>query len=651
MKNTISLIISFLVLSTVYSQDITFIDHGFSDENIEVPEEFTEKDEIILLQDRKVEIVGTDQGVEEYVLIHEKILVNSDEAIEKNNRIYISFQENERIVVNKNRVILPNSKIISLSDEDIHEETDTETGRSYAYYAIKGLEKGAIIEKLYLKQVSPDLTDKSFIFQFNAPVVRSTFELIHPSYLGFKTKSYNGLSEPNIDKEKYEEKVSITLEANNIGQMNYDEKSANPMKHIQYFRYKLHENFAKGTKNFYNYNEFAGNAFRNLNVELSKKDEKAINKFTKDLSMSDDMYSNVLAIENLIKTSIISDNYYRENSSVSDLLKVKKGRIIDLLILYKAIFKKYSIPAEFVFTTDRFEKYFDPEFETTNNLTYGIIYFPKLDMYLDPRNKSLRVPLINYGLANNDGIRLKEKTFGGEIMAVAKPIFIDITSMEVTTDTMRINIDFTEDIANPTIESQIIFGGYSGANLQSIVDIVPEDRYKEILDDIVKNYSADVEMDKMDVLNNGLENMGKKNFTLDLVFKGEELNQKAGDKYLFKLGEVIGKQSEIYQSEERMFPVEISYPHHYYRTLTIQLPEGYKISNPEISNLNFETIIEDKVEALFVSEYSLNDNTYKVVNSEYYNIVDFPVENFESYQAVLNAAADFNKIVIVLEKE
>lgn len=651
MKNILLLILTFIGSLSLYGQDPEFIDYDFTNERIEIPAEFENENEIILLLDRKVEIVATDQGVSEYILVHEMKLVNSDDAIEKNNKIYIAFDENENIVTNKNRVILADGKVITLSEDDIHEETDTETGRSYQYYAVKGLEKGAIIEQLYIKAVRPQLEDRSFIFQYSAPIIQCSFELIHPSYLGFKTKSYNGLTEPVVDKDSYTDKVKISVVDSNLVALNFETEYANHSKHRKYFRYKLHENFTKGTKNFYNYNEFAGNAFQNLTADLDKKNIKVLKKFVKDIEFGDDMFENVWAIEHLIKTKIVNDNYYTSNRSLSDVIRSKKARFVDILILYKALFNLYDIPSEFVFTTDRFDKYFDLEFETTENLVHPIFYFPDLDMFLDPKNKSLRIPLINKGVANNNGIRLKEKEFGGQTMAVAKAIFIPITGLDINTDTMMINVDFTEDITNPKITSYIEFGGYASASLQAIVDQVPEETFEEIKEDILKNYAIDAKMDKSDFLNNGFENISKNNLVFDLEFPGESLVQRAGKKYLFKFGEIIGKQTELYQTDERTIPVELEAPRHYYRVLTVKIPEGYKITNPESTEFDFRTVMDGEEEAIFVSTYEMENNKLTVTNEEFYKAVEYPVEHFKTYQAVVNAAADFNKIVLVLEKE
>lgn len=651
MKNKITFFVLLLSITFCSAQKAPFMDHYFSDEEIEIPAEFKDKNEVLLFVNRKIAYVSTERTVEEYMLVHEKTLVNSDEAIEKNNRIYISYNESEKILKNANRVILPDGEIIILDKEDILEETDTETGRSYEYYAVKGLVKGAIIETIYVKQVRPNLNDKLLSFQYSTPIVKSTFELIHPDYLTFKYKSYNGLAEAVETELEKEDKISIRVESNNIPALNSNEKLANPNRHRQLFRYRLYGNKNSGAKNFYNYNEFVSNAYPNLSYRLTKKEQKALDKFIRDIELTDDALNNILTIEHLVKTSIVNDNYYGENEDISDILKAKKGSVIDAIILYKAIFDELEIPAEFIFTTDRFEIPFDKEFETTSNLTYGLIYFPELDICLDPRNTSLRVPLINDNHTHNYGIRFKEKEFANEIMAVADLFYIKPIGMEITTDTMKIVVDFTENIDNPSIKSNINFGGYSGAYLQGIVDLVPEDQYEEIIDDILKNYSANVEMDKKEILNNGLAYAGRENFTLELEFQGEELVQKAGDKYLFKIGQTIGKQQEIYQTEDRTLPVEISYPHYYFRTLEVRVPSGYKITNPESAEFDYKVIMDGKEEAVFISKVNQNEKVYKIENIEYYDRVMFPLDQFESYKAVLNAAADFNKIVWVLEKE
>ena len=53
----------------------------------------------------------------------------------------------------------------------------------------------------------------------------------------------------------------------------------------------------------------------------------------------------------------------------------------------------------------------------------------------------------------------------------------------------------------------------------------------------------------------------------------------------------------------------------------------------------------------FKSGYKLEGNTLKVTIDEYYNIVLLPKTEYDNFQKVINAAADFNKVTLVLEKK
>jgi hypothetical protein len=66
--------------------------------------------------------------------------------------------------------------------------------------------------------------------------------------------------------------------------------------------------------------------------------------------------------------------------------------------------------------------------------------------------------------------------------------------------------------------------------------------------------------------------------------------------------------------------------------------------------MDFKTQINSKTEAAFKSKYTKNGDEVLVENTEFYNIINYPLNQFEDYKAVINAAADFNKIVIIVTK-
>ena len=638
--------------TTVKAQDYSFKDYDWESKVTvaAIPEKYKDEVEIILDKNMKVEIASDGKEVAQYYLYHEKIYINSDDAIERNNRIYIPFNMNESVIETKARVILKNGKVVLLDKKDIKEEVDEEKGMKLNYFALTGVEKGAVIEQLYVLKELPELDGKTIRMQDTYPILNAKFELIHPNFVDFKTKSYNGLSEVIIDDKKFEGKKVLTISEKEIAALHDDEKYANWNAHLKMFRYKLHENYNNGAKNIYNYKKFATNIYERFNAELDKKSQKAVDEFCKTIPKSNVPQDQIWNIENSIKKTIPYNRYFETKETLADVLKSKQANQSDILRLYLAVLKNFNIETNTVFTTNRYKAIFDGEFESYETLSEILFYFPATNTYVCPTEIEFRTPLIPNYTANQNGLFIKPKDFGGVRMGTGEIKFIDIPGTDITHDVMDITVDFTSDLQNPTIKSKMSYGGYSGINFQPIKDFVDAAQYKDILKDIAENYTSQKEYVSLTTENDGLDNVGKKPFVLNLEYEGKDLVQKAGDNYLFSVGKIIGAQMEFYQENKRVMPVEIDYPHSYLRTIKIILPDGVSVKNLEKFNMDFKTSINGKVEAVFISKYNSTKNEITIENTEYYKIMNYPLEKFDEYKAVINAAADFNKIVIILNK-
>ncbi|MFN7045528.1 MAG: DUF3857 domain-containing protein [Flavobacterium sp.] len=638
--------------TTLLAQDYTFKNYKWEQkpEAFNVPEQYKNENEVIVSRTIKVEIISDKNGPKQYYLLHDKIFINSDDAIEKNNKIYLPFSLNESVIKNEARVILKNGKIINLNKKDIKEEVDEERGVKYNYFAINGLEKGAVIEKIFVLEEMPELNGKSFKMQDDLPIMEINFELVHPNHLEFKTKGYNNLAEAVVDDKKYTDKISIAVSETSVPKLEDDEKYSNWRANIKYFRYKLDANLYNGSKNLYNYKEFASNVYDRFNLVLDKKNQKAIDDFCKTIPKSDNLQDQIWNIENKVKKTIAYNRYFDTKENLASVIKTKQANQSEILPLYLSIFKYFKIENEIVFASNRYDIAFDPEFESYENLDELLFFFPSIKKFMSPTEIEYRIPLIPNILANNNGLFIKGKEFAGVKMGIGEIRFIPIPGVEITHDVMDITIDFSKDIENPTITNEISFGGYSALNFQPIKDFAPADQYKEILKSIAENYTIQEEYTSLTTENDGTEFIGKKPFVLKVTFEGKDLVQKAGDNYLFSVGKTIGSQMELYQENKRMMPVEIDYPHSYFRKIKIILPKGATVKNLEKFNMSHKTDINGKTEATFVSNYKTQSDEILIENTEYYNIINYPLEHFDSYKAVINAAADFNKIVIVLNK-
>jgi hypothetical protein len=643
-------LIAFLTTSVFFAQDYSFKDYDWKEKEtaITVPKNYQEEKEVILNRTIKIEVVVDKNLAKQYRLIHEKKYINSDDAIERNNKIYIPLSDNENILTTKARVILKNGKVITLDKKDIKEEVDQEKGLKYSYFAINGLEKGAVIEKLYIIEEAPDLKGNTIKVQDEYPIVDFSFELISPAHLVFKTKSYNGLSEPVLDEKKFEKKKVLSITEKDITALKDDEEYSNWDVKLKLFRYKLDANLYSGGKNLNNFKEYATTTYELLNPVLDKKQEKAIATFCSAIPESKDAQEQIWNIENKIKKTIVYDKYIDSKETLSDVIKTKQANSLDILKLYIAVFKYFKIEQNIVFTTSRYKVPFDKDFESHENLSEFLFYFPSIKKYLTPTEIEYRLPLFPNYLGNNNGLFIKEKIFAGMSMGIGEINFIEIPGTEITHDFMDITVDFTKDLENPFITSKMTYGGYSGLNFQPIKDFVSPEQYQTMLKSVAENYTLQTEYKTLTTENDGTEFVGKKPYILNLTFDGKDMIQKAGGNYLFSVGQTIGKQMEFYQQNKRMLPIEIDYPHYYTRKIKIILPNGATIKNLDKFVMDYKTQLNGKTEAAFTSKYSQNKNEVTIENTEFYNIVNYPLTSFDEYKAVINAAADFNKIVVIV---
>ncbi len=117
------------------------------------------------------------------------------------------------------------------------------------------------------------------------------------------------------------------------------------------------------------------------------------------------------------------------------------------------------------------------------------------------------------------------------------------------------------------------------------------------------------------------------------------------------MGELIGSQAEIYESTPRQFPIYIHYPHLMKRRILLEVPAGYKVLN--LNDLNIKSVFENNGKRTmgFESSYAMDKTLVTIDIIEDYREVYYPLDQYLPFQKIINAAADFNKVVLVLEKE
>jgi len=292
----------------------------------------------------------------------------------------------------------------------------------------------------------------------------------------------------------------------------------------------------------------------------------------------------------------------------------------------------------------------DPEFEAESFLTDILLYFPKTDAYIDPMTVESRYGFPSGYLTDNYGLFIKEVKLGNNKSGVGKIKYIEPVGEDKTYDRMVVDVSFDpEDPSISNIKLDREMHGYYAMFVQPFIHLAKTEDKDELVESFAKNIVEEIEVNDKKMMNDDPQLFGIKPFHIVVDFTTEALTEKAGKKYLFKMGDVIGEQIQMYQEKERVLPVEEQFKRSYFRTINVTIPQGYRIANLE--DINIKNLYEKDGKELFSfhSYYTLKGNKLKVTADEHYRQNLVTTDIYEKYRTVINSAADFNKITLVFE--
>ncbi|NER11587.1 protein of unknown function [Muriicola jejuensis] len=600
-----------------------------------------------------IEFFYTEDGsLTEYYLEHKALWLNSDDKIEDYNKIYLPYSSNSELIVNKARVINRNGKTIELDSSKIFVAKDEETGKNYKYFAFEGVEKGSIIEYYYVEKKYPVYKGTAFRLQGSYDKENVMFDLLSPENLFFEFKSYNGL--PEVEKDTLVKgKLNWKLRIKEISGLEEEDQSPYQASRGMLV-YKLDKNLKNNMSDISSYGIVSQNIHEYYYKAQSKKVDGSINKFIEQHIGGDKnlpMDEIIRTLDRAIKTQIYkSVGQGEELENLELILNKNVANATGLIKLYAAIFQHLDIDHEIVITCDRSEQKFDKEFEANNFLTDFLFYFPATNSYLSPTITNSRYGFPPGNLTDTYGLFIKEIKVGDFTSGLGRIKFIEPVKAEKTVDRMTIDVKFDDsDPVKNTVSLQRSFSGYYGMSIHPYMGLIKEMDRDELIENLAKTMNKNVDVTKKEVHNQGPENFGVKPLVFDIELESRSFTEKAGKKLLFKVGELIGQQIQMYQEKKRVLPLENEFMRSYYRTIKVQLPAGYKVVNLDDININ-NVYVEGGHEVLsFKSYYSLDGQTLTITADEHYkrNIIDTPI--FEDFRRVINSAADFNKITLIIE--
>lgn len=605
---------------------------------------------VVVLDQRKHEFIANEkEGLMLYTSMHKIIRVIKEQGVEMFNKIYVSVPYDAEVVTLKARVITPAGKVIVLpADKILDEEED---GRLYKKFALEGVEKGSEVEYISILKRSGSFFGLE-VFQSPVPCEVASFTLSVPAHLLFTCKGYNGFvmdADTVIGEQRITQGRCQDIEVLDI------EKYAQITPYLKNVQYKLSYNLSKDKDvRLFTWNQLAKNIFDRY-TKLEEKEVKAVSGFIKNMKLNRDNEESIItSLEDYLKNNIsINEEGTNEDADlIEKIVKTKVASHNGFNALFAACLQQLGVKFQLVFPSKRNDIPLDEQLENYLLIENPVFYFPGTDKYLEPTNISFRYPFIDPYNAATNGLFLQQTRIGDFTTAYASFKPIAILPYEQSSHNMDVTLAFNNTLDSVLMHSKQIFTGYGASMYRPAFHFLPKDKLNEFTMELMQSVSNSKNIRNIRVANTSFAD-GYSN--LPLTIEGDinsaSLFEMAGNKILLKLGEVIGPQVEMYQEKPRRLPVSIEYPHKLDRSIELTVPDGYSIKN--LNDLNFYITEKANEEGTmgFISTYKLDGNKLRVNIHEYYKETTYSLQQFAAFQKVINAAADFNKVVLVLEKK
>ncbi len=605
--------------------------------------------ELVLVRDNNILEVAYDKDGQAVIYETHHLIyhVNTQKAIETINKVYIpTSQVNEEIEL-KARCITPENKIILFNTDNVKRVDNLEDSGPYTIFSVDGVDVGCDVEYYFTNKH----TFHPYAFykiQNKMPLVQYNFKVISPKNLVYETRSFNGLNPFTKDATDTLKNV-INFEHKNMPAVDEEKYSAtNANKYA--FSIQLAYNTDKSKSKFYTWETIAKWYYNDLFV-IDKAQQKAVEKVIEKnkINKAETPEERIRALENLIKLQYDIGVNNKETDLIS-ALQAKAFNESSSLRLYIAAFRKLEIPFELVFTTSRLNKKFDAKYPSYSFLDEILFYFPTIDKYTSPTEVLSRIGFPNPNTLANDGLFIKEITIGdiGAPSSRIKQIPVNDYIKSAHNINIKTTIDANTFTAHLEVEQNLM--GYNGYYIQPIYELLNAEQKLEVNKGYYTLGKPETAKNTL-VSNTDKESIFIKPFKVNYTQDIPDVIESAGDKIIFKIGELIGTQSELYQAKKRVTEGDIYSTHSLKRILEITIPDNYKITNADEIKIDKRCIIDGKDAAQFVSEYTLEGNKMTVTVYEDYRVIKYPLANFEGFKDVINAAADFNKKTLVFEKK
>ena len=584
-----------------------------------------------------------------FVTEHRIVRVNTGDGVEAFNKIVVpELRAGGPVEINA-RTISPRGEVHEVKAADMKELKNEDGQSGYRILAVDGVEKGSEVEYYYTREKRPEYFGSETL-QGETPAHNVTFELISPAALTFEARVYHGPAATADTTMSGHHALRLTLK--DVAGLR-PEAFAFPAAQQLRVEYKLAYVANQGQVRQFTWAD-AGRYLHGIMTAQTKDDAKVVAKVldAAKVPASAPVAERIAAMENYIKLNFnLEEN---TDNSLPKMLATHNAPEDGLTHLMVLLYRKLGIEPEVVVTSSRDKRPFDGTFDTWGYLDHYALYFPATDKYLAPGRPDCRYGMLPSDWTGIDGLFVRSVKLGTTESGIGTVKPITALPAEMSPQNLDISVRFAPDLTNSTLNVRQTLGGYPAASIQPFWSMIPADKRTELLQTLQKSVAADaVNFRNLEAHNveRGINSL-EKPFIVEGEMESAALLDKAGPRYLFKIGTLLGPQTELYQKEERQFDMENDNNHGYLRVIRFEVPAGYAVRN--LNDLNMDVKAgPDAAKPVFDfhSGYTQQGQTVTVTVSENYRQLRWPKADFEAFRAVVNAAANFNKVVLVLDKK
>ena len=580
------------------------------------------------------------QKINIYETTHTITRVNDEVGIQRHNQVYIPMRRSSKLMNIKARTIATDGSITNLDENNIKEVENVEAYGDFQIFAIEGAQSGSEIEVLYTleKEYSPFGTET---IQNNYYIKRAEMVYITNNLQG-TIKTYN--TEQEFERTYLDNKLVEELVVSHIKPVAEEEYSATEANRI-YVAYQCFGN-PDVTQELL-WSNVVGNISQGLfPVQIQKVviDEIRQNIMKEGEELSD--FEKAARLDNFIKSNFtVVDNRNQQLEEIDYILQNRSASEIGILKVYAHFLVALKLEYEMVITANRYTHRFDPDYYNPNALREFMIYLPYIKQYISPNRIDYRVSEAPTNILGNNGLFInQELEFDFRKITQNDPDYSHIVR--------NMEIDFSEDFDNVIVDEYQEYYGHWGVQNRANMAHMTGDAKKQFEDYLTGSGIEGKNVTKLELEN---EDMNQTEYNLPYIvnstIESASLLQDAGGSYIFEIGKIIGIQSELCQEKERANPIEMQYPNQYNYEIKVNIPENYTVDGLESLVLNKALIVDGIKVCYWNSSYEIKDNQIVITIEESYRVNEYPIEKYEGFREVINAASDFNKAAILFTED